>query len=332
MSGLKIAVIMGGTSFERDFSLKSGKYICSALKQAGHNPVPLDADSNLVDTLLAESPDLAFICVHGMGGEDGTIPSLLEFLRIPYVGSRPATCRAAWNKPDIPFILQRAESSFFKDNAWPQEVALPARAFRDLGAAKALDLVGERILAGYPLAVKPARGGSAMGVSKVESQEGLGQAIMGALAFDDTVLIQAWVEGVELSCTVVEQAGEIEVLPLVEISAKDGIYDTSCRITPGSTDYYCPARLDSLANSLDEVNAAMAKIKECARDVFRAYGCRDFARIDVIWDADKVRVLDIKTFPGMAETSLVPMAVAATGHTMSEFCHSLVMAAYSRGC
>ena len=93
----KVAVIMGGASFERNFSLKSGTLVSEALEKRGYEVLPLDADAHLVDTLRAEKPDVAFVCLHGAGGEDGAVPALLEFLKIPYVGSRPASCRAAWN-------------------------------------------------------------------------------------------------------------------------------------------------------------------------------------------------------------------------------------------
>ena len=97
----KVAVIMGGTSFERNFSLLSGRLVSESLARSGFDVLTLDADAHLVDTLRAEKPDVAFICMHGAGGEDGAVPALLEFLRIPYVGSRPASCRAAWNKADM---------------------------------------------------------------------------------------------------------------------------------------------------------------------------------------------------------------------------------------
>lgn len=332
MSNLKVAVIMGGTSFERDFSLKSGKNVCRALEEAGHTVLPLDADSHLVDTLRSEMPDVAFVCVHGAGGEDGTIPALLEFLRIPYVGSTPAVCRASYNKPDVPFIMKRTFKSEDHHAIWPAEVALPSSAFRDLGAAGALDLIADRIEGGYPLAVKPARGGSAMGVSKVECQEELGSAIMGALAFDDTVLIQQWIEGVEISCTVYKGEDFIEVLPAVEIYKKDGLYDTEARLAPDKVERYCPVRSESLGHYEAVVEEIREIIDTCALEVFEAYGCRDLARVDLIWDGDNCYILDVKTFPGLSECSLAPLSAKSAGYSMSDICSHLVNMAYMRGC
>ena len=332
MSKPTVAVIMGGTSFEREFSLKSGKLVVEALEKAGHDVLPLDADSNLVDTLRSEKPDVAFVCLHGAGGEDGAVPSLLEFLRIPYVGSRPPVCRAAWNKSDIPFVMRRTFSRTDSAAIWPAEVALPSIAFRDLGAAKALDLIPERIKGGFPLAVKPVHGGSALGVSKVERAEQLGEAIMGALSFDQSVLIQEWVDGVELSCTVIGEPGDAQVLPPVEIVPKEGLYDTDARLDTSRVDYFCPVRKDSLAAKDSDAESVRSEIERAALDAFEAYSCRDLARIDIIWDGAAARILDIKTFPGMTETSLVPMAVKAAGIELSDLLDEMVAAAFERGC
>ena len=331
MGKLKVAVIMGGTSFERSFSLKSGKLVCDKLAERGYETLPLDADANLVDTLRAEKPDVACICMHGGGGEDGTVPALLEFLRIPYVGSRPPVCRAAWNKSDIPFLMRRTFSAEDSVAIWPAEVVLPASAFRDLGAAKALDLVGNRIDSGFPLAVKPAHGGSAMGVSRVEAPEELGEAIMEALAFDDTVLIQEWVDGVELSFTVIGDSGDEQVLPPVEISVREGIYDTDARLEAGRVDYFCPARTESLGACVAEAESVRSECERAALEVYEAFDCRDLARVDMIWDGAQARITDLKTFPGMTETSLVPMAVEAAGIDLAELLDALVVNAVERG-
>jgi D-alanine-D-alanine ligase len=327
----KVAVIMGGTSFERDFSLKSGKRVSQALEQAGHEVLPLDADANLVDTLRAERPDVAYLAMHGRGCEDGAVPSLLEFLRIPYVGSRPPVCREAWNKSDVPFVMRRAYGEGESAAIWPAEVSLPSSAFRDLGAAKAIDLIPERIGSGFPLAVKPAHGGSALGVSRVDEPAQLGEAIMGALAFDKQVLVQEWVEGVELACTVIGEPGDVQVLPPVEIKAKQGLYDTDARLDTERVDYWCPVRPSSLSTDEAEASSIRSEIERAAIDVFEAFGCRDLARVDIIWDGARSRILDLKTFPGMSETSLVPMAVRAAGIELADLLDELVEIACERG-
>lgn len=332
MAGLKVAVIMGGTSLERRFSLESGRAVAEALDRAGHEVVPLDADEHLVDTLRAERPDVAFVCLHGTGGEDGSVPALLEFLRIPFVGSRSAACRAAWNKPDVPFVMRRTFSPEESRTIWPPEVALSADAFRDLGAASALDLVAERIGSGYPLAVKPAHGGSALGVSKVSCLAELGPATMRALEFDDAVLFEQWVEGCELSCAVVEEDEGPRVLLPVEIDAGGEVYDTEARLDPSRVACFCPPRASSLGADEDAAARALAALERSAAEVFRAFGCRDLARVDLIWDGTHAMILDVKTFPGLAATSLVPTALAAAGVDAGELLDRLVRRAYERGC
>lgn len=325
-----VAVIMGGSSFERAFSLKSGRHVVDALEATGHQVIPLDADENLVDTLRDEKPDVAFIALHGAGGEDGAVPSLLEFLHIPYVGSQPPVCRTTWSKPELPFVMRRAYRPEESVVQWPRQCALPASAFRNLGAAEALDLMPEEV-GGFPLAVKPAQGGSAMGLSKVERQDQLGQALMAALAFDDTALVQEWVEGVELSVAVVGEPGDEQVLPPVEIAVASGLYDTDSRVNPEGVDYYCPVRPESLSSDPGEADAIRNQCERAAIEVFRAFGCRDMARVDMVWDGAAVKVLDLKVFPGLTETSLVPLALEAAGIQLPELLDDLVALAYERG-
>lgn len=330
--GRKVAVIMGGNSFEREISLKSGRNVAYALESKGYDVLPLDADEHLVQTLRDEKPEAAYVAVHGAGGEDGTIPSLLEFLRIPYVGSRPPVCRTSWNKPDIPFVMQRAYHHDELSAIWPAECVLPAAAFRDLGAAGALDLIPQRIGTGFPLAVKPARGGSALGVSRVEKADQLGEAIMEALAYDDTVLVQEWVEGIEVSCGVLGADDGARVLPPVEIRPVSGLYDTEARLDPSRVEYYCPARPASLAAGPAAQDAALKQIERAALDVFKAFDCRDLARVDMIWDGVHVRVLDLKVSPGMTELSLLPKELAAAGMDFADVVAGLVEQAVARGC
>lgn len=331
MSKFKVAVIMGGTSFERDFSLASGEYVAKQLEKAGHEVLPLDADNHLVETLRTQKPDVAVVALHGQGGEDGVIPALLEFLQIPFVGSRSQVCRATWNKSDLPFILHKAYRAEETVVRTPHETVLSAKAFKDLGAADALDLVARRIGTGFPLAVKPAHGGSALGCSKVDKQEELGAAIMAALAYDDSVLIQQWVEGVELSCCVIGQPYDAQVLPPVEISAKNRLYDTYARQHPDAVDHFAPVRSTSLSQDTAQAGAIRSEIERAALEVFNAFGCRDLARVDMIWDGAQPWILDVKVFPGMAESSLLSMASHAAQITPSELFDEMVHVAYERG-
>ena len=155
--GLKVAVLMGGSSFEREFSLASGKQVCAALEEAGHKVVPLDTTADLVPTLRSERPDVAYIALHGKHGEDGTMQSLLEFLDIPFVGSPASVCRSTWNKDSLHTTMEtyRAMTGDAPVASWPQGICIARDAFKDMGAATALDLVKDRVIGGFPVAVKP---------------------------------------------------------------------------------------------------------------------------------------------------------------------------------
>ena len=170
-----------------------------------------------------------------------------------------------------------------------------------------------------------------MGLSRVDKPEDLGHALMGALAYDDSVIIQHWVEGVEVSVTVLGIPGSEKVLPPVEIEVKEGIYDTDARLETSRVNHFCPVRDESLAALGSNVDNARVALEQAACEVYRAYDCRDFARVDFIWDGHKVMVMGLKTFPGLTETSLVPMAIEAAGLKRDEVLAHLVVGALERG-
>ena len=324
--GLKVAVVMGGASFEREFSLASGRNVCAALEEAGHKVVPLDTTSDLVPTLRSERPDVCYSALHGKHGEDGTIQSLLEFLDIPFVGSPSSVCQRAWNKDSMhsEMAAYRAITGDAPVASWPQGLYLARDAFKDMGAATALDLVEERVIGGYPVAVKPAHGGSAMGVHKVDSVDDLGEAILDALSFDEAVVIEQWIDGVEMAVSVLGTGWDAHALPPVEIVPKGGMYDTEARMTPGAVEYFAPVRNASLAPDEADAQAIRAEIERAALEVYRAYNVRDLARIDLIWDGAQARVFEVNVSPGMAERSLFPAACAAAGLSLPNVLNELV--------
>ncbi|MCL2882990.1 MAG: D-alanine--D-alanine ligase [Coriobacteriia bacterium] len=330
----KVAVLMGGISFERDFSLASGRHVLNTLEAAGHTVLPLDTASSLVGTLRSQKPDVAYIALHGGHGEDGTIQALLEYLGIPYVGSRSGVCRSAWDKSMLPTVVcgyRRALGS--KSTAtWPRAISLSAYAIRDLGAAGALDLVVQRFPKGYPLAVLPASGGSAMGVSKVSSADGLAAAILEALSFDDEVMIEEWVDGVELAVCILGQGEGARALPPIEVVAKGSFFDTEARIHADLAEYRVPVRAQSLSDDSEQAAQALECAIDAALEVHRAFGCRDLSRVDLIWDkkAEAAKVLEINVSPGMAEKSLFPLASEAAGIGFSTMLNDLLDAAVAR--
>lgn len=323
---MKVAVLMGGSSFERQFSLASGKQVCAALEEAGHRVVALDTTKELVPTLRSERPDVCYSALHGKHGEDGTIQSLLEFLEIPLVGATASVCRQTWNKALLPFVMTGYRAAEQEDPAatWPQGFSLARDAFKDMGAATALDLVEDRIPSGYPLAVKPACGGSAMGVHKVERKEDLGEAILDALSYDEEVLISEWVDGVELAVSILGTGWDAHALPPVEIVPKDGLYTTAARMSTSAVDFFAPVRNESLSPDEATAQSIRAEIERAALEVYRAYGVRDLGRVDLIWDGAQARVLEIDISPGMTELSLFPVACSASDLSLPAVFDSLV--------
>ena len=324
--GMKVAVLMGGASFEREFSLASGKNVCAALEEAGHKVVPLDTTADLVPTLRTERPDVCYSALHGKHGEDGTIQSLLEFLDIPFVGSPSHVCHRTWNKDSMHYELAtyRAITGDAPIASWPQGIYLARDAFKDMGAATALDLVQERVIGGYPVAVKPAHGGSAMGVHRVDSVDELGEAILDALSFDEAVVIEQWVEGVEMAVSVLGTGWDAYALPPVEIVPKQGFFGTEARMEPGAVQYIAPVRPASLSDDEGDAQAIRAEIERAALEVYRAYNARDLARVDLIWDGAQARVFEVNVSPGMAERSLFPAACEAAGLSLSSVLNELV--------
>lgn len=216
---MKIAVLMGGSSFEREFSLESGRFVTHTLEAAGHTVLPLDTTATLVETLREQKPDVVYIALHGRNGEDGTIQSLLEFLDIPYVGSSPHSCRLAYNKSVLPFMLAARRGRAYeqvRDSAemnWTSRINLAAVTVKEMGAAAALDLVESFFPSAYPVAVKPAHGGSAMGITKVEKADDLARALMDAYSFDADAIIEPWITGTEIAVCVVGSGADARVLP-----------------------------------------------------------------------------------------------------------------------
>ncbi|HXF57353.1 MAG TPA: D-alanine--D-alanine ligase [Actinomycetota bacterium] len=310
---MRVAVLAGGWSPEREVSLRSGHRVQLALSGAGHEAVLVDPATVPIPRAVQElRPEVCYIALHGKEGEDGTVQSLLEVLGVPYTGSDPLACQLAFDKSLAKEVLARAGVPT------PPWVTLQAAALRDLGAGAVLDLVAERV--GLPAVVKPTRGGSAMGLSFVEASRDLPGAVMKGLAFADAVVVERKVEGTELAVSTVGDPPE--ALPAVEVVPKGGVFDYEARYTPGATDYYVPARLPP------EVAAACAEVSLRA---FAALGLRDVARVDLMVDGQgRPSVIEVNVSPGMTETSLLPMAAGAAGLTLSELCERVAGLALAR--
>lgn len=301
---MHVAVLSGGISLEREVSLRSGQRVTNALEDAGHRVTSLDLDGRVIDRLTGERPDVVFLAVHGAAGEDGTVQSLLEVLELPYTGPDVLASSLAWNKPIAQGIYARSGV------AVPPGVTLSQQAFRELGASAMLDRVADEL--GGDLVVKPATGGSSLGITFVDDPDALPQAVLSAFSYADAVLIERRIAGVEVAVSVLDG----RPLPAVEIEAPDGIYDFAARYTAGATSFHAPARLD------DTVLQAAA---ETAVTAYEAVGARHVSRADLIVDTDGTPwILELDTCPGLTETSLLPLAAEADGQTFTELCTRLV--------
>jgi D-alanine-D-alanine ligase len=311
-----VLVLAGGVSFEREVSLSSGRRVSDALTHLGVEVELVDVDAGLLPRLANDPPSAIFIAVHGGQGEDGALRDALDLAGVPYVGATGAAARLAFDKAVAKAVVARAGVRT------PPSVALQHAAFRDLGGRALLDLLVRQI--GLPLVVKPARGGSALGVTVVRTADELPQAMVGCYSYDSVALLERHVSGTELAVGVIETTDDAPVaLPAVEIAPVSGTFDYAARYTAGMTEYHVPARLAA------DVARAAADVAVTAH---RALGLRDISRTDVIVSADgAVEYLETNVAPGMTATSLLPMAAVAAEMELGTLCRDLLHQAAARG-
>ena len=308
---MRVAVLKGGSSLERQVSLRSAARVEDALASLGHEVAPIDADSDLVRSLKELRPDVAFIALHGPGGEDGTPQELLEILGVPYTGPGVAACIRCMDKVLAKHLLREAGVPT------PDWVAFNSTAFRELGAADALEEIEARL--GYPLVVKPAAQGSSLGVRFAASRDGVPEALVSALSYDDRVLLERYVPGRELAVSVLDG----DPLPIVEARPKEeDRFNYEARYEIGRTEYLCPADL------ADDV---AADVRDAASRTYSALGCTGFARVDLMLDTDgRPDVLEANAIPGLTDTSLFPMAADAAGIGFEELVSRIIELAVER--
>jgi D-alanine-D-alanine ligase len=301
---VKVAVLKGGRSLERGVSLRSGARVEDALERLGHEVAAIDVGADLVKRLIAVEPDVAFVAMHGVGGEDGTAQELLEILGIPFTGPGAAACARCMDKVLAKHSIREAGL------ATPDFFAFNETAFRELGAADALGAL-ERSL-GFPLVVKPSRGGSSLGVRFAASAAEVPQALISAFSYDERVLLERFVSGRELAVSVLGD----EALPVVEaIPAEGEDYDFEARYEIGRTSFVCPAELGE---------SERQAVTETALATYRRLGCSGFARVDLILDEDGPWVLEANAIPGLTDTSLLPQAAEAAGMSFEQLVERIV--------
>jgi D-alanine-D-alanine ligase len=300
----RVAVLKGGRSLERQVSLASGARVEDALERLGHEVVGVDVGADFLARLREAACEIAFIALHGPGGEDGTVQELLEVLGVTYTGSAVAACARCADKVLAKHALRDAGLPT------PDWVAFSETAFREFGAGDALDAIEQRLE--FPLVVKPAAQGSALGIRFARAAVDVPAAIVAAFSYDRKVLLERYVQGRELAVGVLSVVGGgAEALPIVEAVPRDrDFYDFAARYDIGRTGFECPARLEP---------SVAARVQEVALAAYELLGCYGFARVDMMLaESGDPQILEINPIPGLTETSLLPQAADAAGIDFDE--------------
>lgn len=281
----RIGVLMGGPSAEREISRASGRGCAMALKRQGYEVIEIEVDEHVDERLRAERVEIAFVALHGPVGEDGTIQGLLELMRIPYTGSGVLASALGFFKPVFKQVLV--------------STGLPTPAFSLLRRHSRPPALT------YPVVVKPAAQGSAIGISIVRRPDELDEALVLAGSYsvsgDPEILVETYIDGQEVTVGILDD----QPLPVIEVRPKEGFYDYHAKYTKGATDYLCPAPLPSTTSE---------EVQHLALRAHRVIGCEGATRVDFRVDLrGRPFILEINTFPGMTETSLLPKAAAAAG-------------------
>jgi D-alanine-D-alanine ligase len=309
----RIAVLKGGRSLERQVSLKSGARVQDALERLGHDVLAIDVGADLVERLSDERPDMAFVALHGRDGEDGTVQELLEVMGIAYTGSGVSACIRAADK----VLAKHAMRD--RGIPTPDFYAFNETAFRELGAAQALPAIEERLQ--FPIVVKPAGQGSALGIKFARTAADVPAALIAAFSYDRKVLLERYVSGRDLAVSIIDDASAPRALPIVEaVPQQEDFYDFESRYEFGRTRFECPAELEP---------DVAARVSAIAVEVYELLGCSGFARVDLMIDRDgqDAYVLEANTIPGLTETSLLPQAADAAGIGFDELIERILSSA-----
>lgn len=303
MKKLNIALLSGGVSSEREISLSSGDQVLEALDKKKYNVTRYDPKTDLRRLVEnAATIDAAVIILHGPYGEDGTIQGLLDLLDIPYQGSGVLGSSVAMNKLASKQIYERA--------------GIPSPRYLVAGRDDPVnsDQWIERL--GLPLVIKPVEGGSSVGISIVKTVGEVAEAVRVALEHDSTILIEQYIDGIELTGGVIGNQN-LEAFPIIEIipNEKHEYFDYTAKYTAGVSREICPARID---------DALTRKAQKYSKMAHKALFCRGYSRTDMILKGDDIYVLETNTIPGMTATSLLPQAAAAAGTSFTRLMDQLI--------
>ncbi len=297
----KVAVVMGGTSAEREVSLLSGTAVLQALQLSNLNVSGIDADKTLLQKLKQEQVQRVFIILHGRDGEDGKLQGALEWLGLPYTGSGVLASALAMDKVRTKLI-------------W-QNLGLPTPAFEQLRPGSDFAAVLKRL---GPCFVKPVNEGSSIGIGGADTVEQLEAAFRKAYSYDKDVLAESWIKGREYTVAIL---GE-EVLPVIEMETKNVFYDYEAKYLSDDTRYHCPASLSA---------SETKQLQDMALAAYKAVGCSGWGRIDVMRGSDgRFWLLEVNTAPGMTSHSLVPMAAKAAGYSFEQLVLRILDSSFGR--
>ncbi len=309
---LKIGVLLGGRSAEREVSLKTGEAVYSALLEEGYDAIKIDVGFDVAEKIKEAKIDLAFNALHGKWGEDGAIQGLLEILEIPYTGSGVLASALCMDK------IATKKMLLFEKLPTPAFVAITKRMLGRQGLNGLASYVKERM--NLPVVVKAASQGSSIGIVFVHREQDLTGAFEEAFKYDSNVLVEEFIEGTEVTASVLEDDGAY-ALPLIEIVSATGVYDYRAKYTVGMSEHIIPPKLDA---------ATRNRIKELAVDTFETLGCSGLARVDfMVSNKNEPYILEVNTIPGMTETSLFPDAALAAGIEFPKLIKMLVTKAYN---
>ncbi|MEK7797623.1 MAG: D-alanine--D-alanine ligase [Nitrospirota bacterium] len=302
LTAKRIAVLMGGQSAEHEISIRSGRAVWTALIQKGYDAIPLEVDSSVVGRLREVRGQIAFIALHGPGGEDGTIQGMLEVIRIPYTGSGVQACAVAMDKAMTKVLLEQ--------NGVPG----PRGFVLEQGDRRKPLPSGFKL----PLVVKPVSQGSTLGITIVRKSRNLQKALDAAFAYGPAALIEEYIDGREFTVGILND----KALPVVEIIPQGGFYDFAAKYTPGASVYKAPAPLPGRTAKL---------LQALALQAHRRLGCRGATRVDFRLDRKgRPFLLELNTVPGMTETSLLPMAAKAARLSYEDMVEAILESALAR--
>ncbi|RKQ37685.1 D-alanine--D-alanine ligase [Oceanobacillus halophilus] len=302
---MKIAVLYGGISGEREVSLSSGKGIIDALRKKGHEVIGIDFHPDRLSEIINLKVDLVFIGLHGKYGEDGKIQSLLDMIGLPYVGSGVLSSALAMDKAKAKQIFEMNHIPVAKSKTYKQ-------------TEYTVEQITELIKGNFepPFVIKPNQEGSTLGLTIIKKVEDIAQAVQKSLRSDDTLLVEDFIQGKELTVPIIGSSSREKALPIIEIIPKNSYYDYESKYAQGGSEHIVPAKLD------EKLTEQIQKYAILAHQVL---GCETYSRVDFILTEDNIPViLEVNTLPGMTPTSLFPDAAKAIGISYEDMIEEFV--------